>query len=332
MFNKKNKWTIFSIFIIVFLAICMLSNVNAATYTITTANSTESINEFFNPDRDGAAPSSYILNDGDTVIFTAGKYNNLKMGIPNRITIKSSGKVEFTGNTQISGWSPGDGIYNIEFIGLTINGNLNLGSGNTLSGCTINGNVNLESNDAVSGTTISDSTINGNLFIRSNNNNIDNNKLKYTYVSGDSNKITNNVVANNFKMTVVGKKNTLKNNKQSYNDLHFESYKQNSKGLKVVVKNIGTKKTVACYIGVYKNNGKLVGKVKVSALKKGQSKTIIISKKLMDKIKTKQGKNTRYLGRIKLDHNNKLKDADLNNNGLRANGSKNSYGIKKMNA
>ncbi|MCL2115241.1 MAG: right-handed parallel beta-helix repeat-containing protein [Methanobrevibacter sp.] len=110
---------------IAILAISMIGTVNAATHTFNSQKSSEEINNFFN----GA---NSPLNNGDTVIFKSGTYNNLELSVNKSITLKGDGKVNFVGNRvrtliilrsnniDVSGIS----IKN-NYIGITILGNNN---------------------------------------------------------------------------------------------------------------------------------------------------------------------------------------------------------------
>lgn len=316
--NKKRLFYLLLIVTVISLVITMIGSVNATTYTITKNNSTSSINDFFdNEDYENHSP----LAKGDTVIFKEGKYN-LDLNINKAITLKTNGKVivksiSIFKNTKISGF-----VVNGDF---NVRGKFNTINKNNIKGfLDVSGSNNLITNNKIKGQTyvygINNIIKNNNIFdvsqVYGGRNKVISNKFKKNVeIGGNGNKITNNKLANNYKIMVWGKKNILKNNKQSYMDLALNDFRKTTKGHILSVKNVGTKSSLACYIRI-DNYDKTVYKIKIRPLKKGKSTKVIISKWIINKLKYRYYETTYYGGYIYLDYKNKNKDVDLSNNQL----------------
>lgn len=308
IFDKTNKNGLLYLLLMMTVAVLvatMIGNVSATTYTISTNNSTSSINDFFNN-------YSSSLAKGDTVIFKEGKYNSLNLNVSKAITVKTSGKVSVKSirifkNTKISGF-----IVNKNFLA---RGNSNTISKNTIKGdLLVNGaNNTIKSNTIFKGYIIYGG---GSSIYGGNNNIISNTFKKSVKIGGNNNKIIGNKVAIHNKIFANGKNNILKNNKQSYRDLVLKNIGKNSKGHVLLVKNVGTISTVPCYVEIDKYT-KIIYKIKVPALKKGQSTKIIIPKRIINKLKFKSDGKTYDGGYIWLDYfKNKNKDVVITNNYL----------------
>ncbi|WP_157082564.1 hypothetical protein, partial [Methanobrevibacter cuticularis] len=294
----------------------VVNNVNAATYTISTSNSTSSIDVFLS-DEDWENPSP--LANGDTVIFKAGKYN-LDLNVNKAIKLKANGKVTVNNifiskNTIVTGFIVKEGFYAHKSNNISKNtiGYLQLfGSKSHIinniikGGLSVHGSNNVVKNNYIS----SESSIDGRKNIVTSNT-----FKKNVYIYDNNNKIVGNKVATNYKIFTSGKKNILKNNKQSYRDLALSNVGKISKGHVLSVKNVGTKSTKVCYIKI-DNYDRTVYKIKVPALKKGKSTKVIIPKRIINKLKYRYYETTYYGGYIYLDNKNKNKDADLSNNRL----------------
>ena len=87
--------------------------------------------------------------------------------------------------------------------------------------------------------------------------------------------------------------------------------KYNGKGYKysVTVKNVGNAKAKTSYLGVY-NKNKLYKKIKIKALKPGESKTVSFKSKYKVNLKSKSKK-------FKADYNNKVQEVDKYNNAFK---------------
>jgi hypothetical protein len=294
----------------------MIGNVSATTYTITTNNSTSSIDAFLsNEDYENPSP----LANGDTVVFNAGKYN-LDLNVNKAIKLKANGKVTvnniFTSkNTIVTGFIVKEGFYADRSNNISKNtiGYLQLsGSKSRIINNIIKGGLSVYgSNNVVKKNYISsESSIDGRKNI------VDSNTFKKNvYIYDNNNKIVGNKVATNYKIFTSGKKNILKNNKQSYRDLALSDVGKTSKGHFLSVKNLGTKSTKVCYIKI-DNYDRTVYKIKIPALKKGKSTKVFIPKRIINKLKYRYYETTYYGGYIYLDYKNKNKDADLSNNHL----------------
>lgn len=308
--NKKGFFYLFLIGIVAILVVTMIGSANAATYTISTNNSTSSINSFF---KNNMSP----LANGDTVIFKAGQYDSLNLKVNKSITLKTSGKVTVNSiqifkNTKVSGF-----IVNKDFL---VKGKSNIIVKNTIKGFLMvdGANNTIKSNKVFKGCSI---YVPGSYISGGKNKVISNTFKKGVEIRGNSNKITGNKVGIHNKIFVYGKKNVLKNNKQSYRDLVIKDLGKSSKGHLLSVKNVGTISTVPCYI-LINNYSKVMYKIKIPVLKKGKSIKVIIPKKIINKLKGKYG----YGGYILLDYyKNKNRDLDLSNNCLQIIPYKNGY-------
>jgi len=334
IFDKTNKKGIFYLFsmatVLVFL-VTMISSASATTYTISTENSTSSIHDFL---KDNQSP----LANGDTVIFKAGNYSDLNLNVKKSITLKTSGKVTVRtvwihNNTKISGFIINKNFYadNSNTItkntikGLFIVDNYNTITKNTIKrSLQVNGANNVINANNIKGgiwsfgakNVFKKNTVSKESQIGGGKNIVASNTFKkHVYIFDNNNKITGNKIANNYKVHTSGKKNILKNNKQSYRDLTLINIGKTSKGHVLSVKNAGTKSSVACYIKI-NNYEKNVYNIKVPKLKKGKSIRIIIPKRIINKLKYRYYETTYYGGYIYLDKKNKNKDADLTNNNL----------------
>ncbi|KZX16778.1 hypothetical protein MBCUT_06420 [Methanobrevibacter cuticularis] len=97
MYLKINFKSIGFVFFLLVLAIGIsyfVTSVDAKTIDITTNSTTNEINSFFNK---GEVIGNQKLRNGDTVIFHKGDYDNLRLNIKKRITLKSKGSVYFGG-------------------------------------------------------------------------------------------------------------------------------------------------------------------------------------------------------------------------------------------
>lgn len=325
--NKNKLLFLFLMMIVTILLATMIGSVSSTTYTISTNNSTSSINSFF---KNNMSP----LAKGDTVIFKAGKYDSLNLKVNKSITLKTSGKVTVKSilvcdNTKVSGFIVNEEFYvsgksntitnNTIKGGLSVSGSNNIITNNIIKdGLWFNGVKNLIKNNKVFKVS----------YIYGGKNKVISNKFKKNvYVSYNSNKITGNKVAANYKIITNGKKNILKNNKQSFRDLSIKNVGKSSKGHILSVKNVGTKSSLSCYIKI-DNYDRNVYNIKVPVLKKGKSIKIIIPKRIINKLKYKYYETTYYGGYIYLDKKNKNKDPDLLNNYLEVHSSgKNRYNV-----
>jgi hypothetical protein len=307
--NKKGIFYLFLMVTVIILLVTMISSVSATTYTISTNNSTSSITAFLN-DADSEDPSP--LANGDTVIFNKGKYN-FDLDVNKAITLKANGKV-IVKNIFIS--------KKTNVSGFTITENLQAGKSNTITNNTIKGRLYVSgANNIIKNNKIFESSIDGGKNI------ISSNTFKnHVYIYDNYNKIKGNKVANNYKIHIYGKKNTIKNNKQSYRDLTLINVGKTSKGHVLAVKNKGTKSSLYSYIKIY-NYDKCVYTIKVPPLKKGKSTKIIIPKKIINKLKYRYYETVYYGGSIVLDEKNKNKDVVLENNYLRVGSDKKGYTI-----
>ncbi|MBZ9571263.1 hypothetical protein KQY27_06870 [Methanobrevibacter sp. TMH8] len=312
--NKKGFFYLLLIGIVVILVVTMIGSANAATYTISTNNSTSSINSFF---KNNVSP----LAKGDTVIFKAGQYDGLNLKVNKSITLKTSGKVTVKSirifkNTKISGF-----IVNKDFL---VKGKSNIIVKNTIKGfLMVKGDNNtIRSNKVFKGCSI---YVPGSYISGGKNKVISNTFKKGVEIRGNSNKITGNKVGIHNKIFVYGKKNILKNNKQFYRDLVIKDLGKSSKGHLLSVKNVGTIYTLPCYILVDKYT-KVIYKIKIPALKKGKSIKVIIPKKIINILQHKSKGESYSGGYIMLDYiKNKNKDLDLSNNCLQIISDKNGY-------
>ncbi|WP_157082576.1 hypothetical protein, partial [Methanobrevibacter cuticularis] len=299
------------------IILVFINGISAATYTISTSNSTSSIDAFLS-DEDWENPSP--LANGDTVIFKAGKYN-LDLNVNKDITLKTIGKVTvkdilISKNTKVSGF-----IVNGDFRG----GKSNIISKNTIRGhLSVFGGSNVINSNIIKGSIwvygikniINSNNIFQESFIYGGKNKVIYNKFRKNIVIGENkNKIISNKVVSNYKIITSGKKNIVKNNKESYRDLALIDVGKSSKGHILSVKNVGTKSSLACYIKI-DNYDRTVYKIKVPALKKGKSTKVLIPKRIINKLKYRYYETTYYGGYIYLDYKNKNKDADLSDNRL----------------
>jgi hypothetical protein len=307
----------FIVLVLVLSVFILINNVNAVTYTISTSNSTSNIDAFLS-DEDWENPCP--LANGDTVIFKAGKYN-LDLNVNKDITLKAIGKVTvkdilISKNTKVSGF-----IVNGDFYG----GKSNTISKNIIKGhLSVSGGSNVINSNIIKGSIgvygikniISSNNIFQESYIYGGKNKVIYNKFRKNIVIGENkNKIIGNKVVSNYKIITSGKKNIVKNNKESYRDLALIDVGKSSKGHILSVKNVGTKSSLACYIKI-DNYDKNVYKIKVPSLKKGKSTKVIIPKRIINKLKYRYYETTYYGGYIYLDNKNKNKDADLSDNHL----------------